>query len=130
MEQEKKMDKKKSANNKKSKGWVFGDLNSIVFNMGRIFQSEEIMMQSAAFFDRILSTKRDKIEFARRIISFVKQRLDDGKEKDVRALISFLNRCLGCDGKRNLAEAIEKVDQEFKAKMVDLGFVESYYDRL
>src|SRR3989339_1300430 len=112
----------------KKKADYFGlslcDLGSAVFNMGRIMEAEELEMNAAAYFTRVISTKRGRVQAAKQIRAFVDQHLSEGKEKEVRLLVYFLNRCLGFDTKTNLMEAIEKVDPKFKAKPIGFGFVQ------
>lgn len=109
---------------KKLFGLSFGDLGSAVFSMKEISRWEESAMSTAAYFAKVLATKRGKIQAAKEISSFIDQRFGDGKEKDVRLLVCFLNRCLGYDTKRYLREALEMTDPKLKAKLTEFGFIE------
>ena len=116
----------------KKKADYFGlslcDLGSAVFNMRRIMEAEEMQMHAqmhaSAYFTKVISTKKGRVQAAKQIRAFVDQHLSEGKEKEVRLLVYFLNRCLGFDTKTNLMEAIEKVDPKFKAKPIGFGFVQ------
>jgi hypothetical protein len=116
----------KKVREKKSVGLGFGDLHSAVSIMENISQAEEYAMCTAAFFAKVFSTKKSGVKSAKKIASFVDHHLKEGDEKKVKMLVGFLNRYLGFETKGQFLEAIEKADPKLKARLMELGFVESY----
>jgi len=108
---------------KKLSGLAFGDLHSAINNMTKISQAEEYAMFTAAFFAKVFSKKKSGAGSAKQLSIFVFLLLGVEREEEVKMLVNFLNRYLGFETKRQLVEAVEKVDSKTMDKLVELGFV-------